>query len=337
MPAPLVEFTDNGFFCPKGNFYIDPWRPVSKAVITHAHADHARPGHGAYLCEPNNIQLLRHRLSPDIKTQALPYGKMLRVNDVRITLFPAGHIIGSSQVLIEDKYERWVISGDYSLSKDKLIAEFEPVKCDHFVTECTFGLPVFQWKPAEEVFDEMRSWWRKNVEEGHVSVIAAYSLGKAQRIIQNIGQDIGPIYTHAAVENINEILRAEGIPIAKTTRIEGQGMEELRKGLIVCPPAAMGSRWIKKLGNYSEAFASGWMALRGARRRRGIEKGFILSDHADWHGLNKAVVLSGASSVYSTHGYTDIFSKWLQHKGLNAAVVKTDYHGESGEQNNEEI
>ena len=332
----LIKFTDKGFYCEKAGVYIDPWKKVDRAIITHAHSDHARYGNKHYLCHSDSVNLLKHRLSKNISVQGLAYGDTVYMNGVTISLFPAGHIHGSAQVLIKDDRESWVISGDYNLQEDSHIPSFQSVKCDHFVTESTFGLPVFRWDDPLRVFEQINAWWQSNADQGIPSVISAYSLGKAQRIIQNVDHNIGPVMTHAAVEGINEALRSSGISIKKTEELKEFKSGDHNRALIICPPGATDSNWHKKIKNAKTAFASGWMMLRGAKRRRGIEKAFILSDHCDWEGLNHAIDATGAPNVYVTHGYTSVFTKWLREKSLNAHVVSTKFEGESIEvQNNE--
>ena len=205
----LVVLRESGLYCPPGDFYIDPWRPVARAVITHAHGDHARTGSDLYLTAAPGASVLRARLG-DVALQSLAYGERLLVNDVAISLHPAGHVLGSAQVRLEHRGEVWVVSGDYKLEHDATCAPFETVKCDQFITEATFGLPVYRWLPTELVFEEINDWWRRNREEGKASVLFAYSLGKAQRIMSGIDASIGPIYTHGAVERLTQAYRRRG-------------------------------------------------------------------------------------------------------------------------------
>ncbi|MCH2214238.1 MAG: ligase-associated DNA damage response exonuclease [Flavobacteriales bacterium] len=328
---PLIEFTDKGLYCEKGGFFIDPWRPVDKAVITHAHADHSRWGMKKYLAHHLSIPVMKLRLGK-INTTGMNYGECKRVNGVQLSLHPAGHILGSAQVKVEYKGEIWVISGDYKLIDDKISTPFEPVKCHTLVTESTFGLPVYKWKPQAEVFAEMNQWWRENKEKGLASVILGYSLGKAQRILCSIDSSIGNILLHGAIHNSNLALRECGLQFPKTELItKTTEKEKYRGSLIIAPPSAFGSAWMNKLKPYKVATASGWMTIRGARRRRNVDRGFILSDHADWDELNQAVKLSKAERVYVTHGYTGIFSNWLREQGYDAHPVTTEYEGELSE------
>lgn len=327
----LIEFTDKGLYCPQGDFFIDPWRPVDKAVITHAHADHSKWGMKSYLTHQKSIPIMRHRLG-EINVAGLEYGEERSLNGVKVSLFPAGHIPGSAQVRIEYKGEVWVITGDYKLIDDGVSTPFEPVKCHSLVTESTFGLPVYKWKPQREVFSEMNQWWRENREQGLASVILGYSLGKAQRILCSIDPGIGPILLHGAIHNSNLALKESGLVLPETVLItKDTPKEKYRGALIIAPPSAFGSPWMKKLKPYKVGTASGWMSLRGARRRRNVDKGFVLSDHADWNELNQAVEASEAEKVYVTHGYTNIFSNWLKSQGIDAEPVVTEYEGELSE------
>lgn len=322
----LIKFTDKGLYCPKGNFYIDPWKPVSKALITHGHSDHSRWGHGQYISTNTSVPIIKHRLG-EIKILGMPFGDTLMINGVKVSFHPAGHIIGSAQIRVEHKGEIWVVSGDYKPDFDELSEPFEVVRCHHFITESTFGLPVFKWRDQKEIFSEILTWWSTNNEKGVTSVLSAYSLGKAQRIIQGLGTELpGKILTHGAIENMNEVIRSSGIPLNTTRRITRETLKnEIIGNLVLAPPSALDSPWIKKFGKTSKAFASGWMGLRGAKRRRAADQGFVLSDHADWDGLNRVIRETGAENIYVTHGYTDIFSKWLNSIGFNAQIVSTEY------------
>lgn len=325
----LIRFTKKGIYCEQGDFYIDPWRPVDKAVITHAHADHSRYGMKHYLTHTLSAPVMKHRLGNTIDVQTASYGEVIDMNGVKVSLHPAGHIIGSAQVRIEHKGEVWVISGDYKLENDGVCTPFEPVKCDHFLTESTFGLPVFRWQAQADVMQQINEWWKSNAERGVCSVICAYALGKAQRIINHVDQEIGPIFTHGAVENTNEVLRANGAFVAPTTLVSDQfSKKDYSKALVVATPSALGTSWLKRFGTHQTAMASGWMMMRGTRRRRNVDRGFVLSDHADWDELNTAVKASEAQNVYVTHGYANVYSKYLSENGWNAQVVETEFEGD---------
>lgn len=335
----LLEFTDKGIFCPPAKVYIDPWKPVDRALITHGHSDHSRWGHKYYLSTESAKPVIRYRLGP-IRIETVQYGERRNINGVNFTFFPAGHIVGSAQIRVEYKGEIWVVSGDYKLEDDGISEAFVPVKCHNFITECTFGLPVYKWEPQAKIFTEINQWWKKNQAEGKVSVLSAYALGKAQRILRHLDTSIGKIFTHGAIENTNEVIRKQGIALPETTRVvQGIPKKEYAGNLILATPSALGSPWMKKFGTTSLGIASGWMNLRGARRRRAADRGFVLSDHADWEGLNQAIEDTGAERIFVTHGYTDIFRKWLEDQGYEAHVVSTEYEGElteMKEQNEEE-
>ena len=320
----LVEFTKRGMFCPIADVYIDPLRPVSRAVITHGHSDHARPGSDHYLCSVKSVNILKHRLGKGISVQGLDYGEQISINGVHLSLHPAGHIYGSAQIRLEYKGEVWVVTGDYKTQADPISQAFEVVRCNTLVTECTFGLPVFIWEDPRLVIEEIVSWWSTNRENGVSSVLSAYSLGKAQRLIGELGKYISPIYTHGAIENINEIYRNEGVLNIATVPIQADGEKPNPGSLIIAPPSAIDTTWTRKIGPYSLGIASGWMALRGNRRRRNADRGFSLSDHCDWKGLNEVVDGCGAQMVYTMHGYADSFSRWLEEKGIGSAPVQSE-------------
>jgi putative mRNA 3-end processing factor len=326
----LLELTSKGLYCAQADVYIDPWRPVERALITHAHADHSRYGHQHYLAHHHSAPIMRHRLGK-IDVQGIEYAEKININGVCFSFHPAGHIPGSAQIRVEHKGEVWVASGDYKLEPDGISAPFESVKCHCFITESTFGLPAFKWKPQKEIFDEVNAWWRKNAEQGKASILTGYSLGKAQRLLANVDARIGPIYTHGAIDEINQLmLQHQIVDLPEMHRVVGlEKKEDYRGALIVAPPSVQGSAWLKKLQPYSLAMASGWMALRGIRRRRGADKGFVISDHADWDALNTAIKESAAERVLVTHGYTDIFSRWLQELGYDAQPLQTEYGDES--------
>ena len=328
----LLEFNDCGIYCPLADVYLDPWKPVKKALITHGHSDHARWGHEQYLCTVSASPVIRHRLQLTTNLQTIGFGEILTINGVQFSYHPAGHIPGSAQIRVEHKGEVWVFSGDYKLQSDGISEPFELQQCHSFITESTFGLPIYKWKPQHEVFQEINEWWRKNQVEGKVSVIAGYSLGKAQRILRNVDASIGKIFVHGAVETTTQILRAQKLLLPETIRVTPEMKKKDFEGaLVVCPPSAVGSPWLRRFDPYSLGIASGWMNLRGARRRRGADRGFILSDHADWDELNQVIYGTGAGKVYVTHGYSEIFSQWLNENGIQSEIVKTQYEGELSE------
>ncbi|WP_318312167.1 ligase-associated DNA damage response exonuclease [Flagellimonas crocea] len=332
MKTPLLEFTSKGIYCKKADVYLDPWKPVDKAIISHGHADHSRWGHKNYITHHLNVPIVQHRLG-EVNISGKDWGETFTVNNVKFSLHPAGHIVGSSQIRVEHKGEVWVFTGDYKIEDDGLTTPFELVKCNTFITECTFGLPAFRWRPQQEVFHDINQWWTQNQSEGKTSVLFGYSLGKAQRLIKHLDTSIGKIYTHGAVENMTEVLRSlTDLPLTHLITKETK-KDELLGNIVVAPPSAHGSSWIKKMVPYVTATASGWMAFRGARRRRAIDKGFVLSDHCDWKGLLETVEATGAEKIICTHGYTDIFSKYLMELGYDARTEATQYEGELSEIN----
>jgi putative mRNA 3-end processing factor len=321
----LVVQRPEGLYCPPGDFYIDPWRPVARAVITHAHADHARYGHRHYLAAAPAEGVLRARLG-DIDLQTLPYREAIEHHGVRVSLHPAGHVLGSAQVRLEHGGQVWVASGDYKVAPDRTCEPFEPVRCDVFITESTFGLPIYRWRPDEELFADINAWWARNVAAGRASVLACYSFGKAQRLLSGVDPTIGPIVVHGAVRPLNEAYRAAGVALPETQMVtEVNDRADLRRALVLCPPSAVASTWLRRFGESSTAFASGWMQLRGARRRGGYDRGFVVSDHADWPGLLGAIGATGAQRVIVTHGSVPVMVRYLQEQGLEAEGFDTEY------------
>jgi putative mRNA 3-end processing factor len=328
----LVVQTSKGLYCPPGDFYIDPWRPVDRAVITHAHSDHARSGHGHYLAHADAQGVMRARLGA-INMQPLAYGETVEHNSVRISLHPAGHVLGSAQVRLEHQGQVWVASGDYKVAQDATCAPFEPVRCDTFITESTFGLPIYRWQDDAEIFAQINAWWAQNAALGKASVLCCYSFGKAQRILVGIDPNIGTIVTHGAVEPLNRAYREAGVALPATRTVsEVTDKEDFKRCLVLCPPSATGTPWIKRFEPYSDAFASGWMLLRGARRRGGYDRGFVLSDHADWPGLHSAIAATQASRVIVTHGSVPVMVRYLQEIGLQAGSFQTEYGDENIEE-----
>lgn len=332
----LIDFTDKGLFCAQGNFYIDPWKPVDKAVITHAHSDHARWGSKYYLCHHFTKPLLQLRLG-DNYYESKDWNEPLLINGVTVSFHPAGHIIGSAQVRVEYKGEVWVISGDYKTEDDGISTPFEAVPCHSFITESTFGLPIYKWKPQAEIFSAMKDWIALNSSEAKTSVFIAYSLGKSQRILPPLAESGLPIYVHGAVYNVHQALVNSGWELPLVTRITPETTrEELKGSIVIAPSSAEGSPWIKRFTPYATGICSGWMQVRGNVRRKNADAGFALSDHADWEGLLSAVKATGAEKVYATHGFQSAFSRYLNENGIEAAEVKTAYGGEEEEKLEEE-
>ena len=327
----LLNFTDHGVYCPLGDFYIDPWRPVPRALLTHGHSDHARPGMGRYLSTDIAAPVIRHRLG-QITLETIRYGEVRQIGGVAVSFHPAGHVPGSAQIRIEHRGQVWVASGDYKVVADGLSDPFEPVRCHAFITECTFSLPVFHW-PAQEVLKaEINQWWATNAALGRPSLLGAYALGKAQRLLSLLDPGVGPILTHGAIETTTHILRDQGLALPDTVQVTADVTAKTHPGaMIIAPPSALDSPWARRFPQASTGLVSGWMALRGIRRRRSTDRGFVMSDHADWAGLNAAIKATGAERIFVTHGYTAIFQKWLADQGFDAHVVSTDYAGDEAE------
>ena len=337
MTAPdLVVLRPEGLYCPPGDFWIDPWRPVPRAVITHAHADHARRGHGAYLASAEGAAALRARVGAGIALQTLAWGEVLDLGGVRLSLHPAGHVLGSAQVRLEHHGQVWAVSGDYFVCGDHddtsgpglaTCTPFEPLRCDCFVTECTFGLPIYRWRPPHEVFAEIDAWWAANAAAGRTSLLLGYSFGKAQRLLAGVNPAIGPIAVHDTVEAMNTAHHAAGFRLPETRRLDALTAAERRGALVIAPPTARGSAWAAGLGEHRSAFASGWMQLRQRQRRAGVDRGFVLSDHADWPGLLRAIRATGAERVVVTHGAEAVLLRWLREQGWRADPFRTAFGG----------
>lgn len=328
----LLTVNENGLYCRQGDFYIDPWRPVKVALITHGHSDHMRWGMQHYICHQHTIPILKLRLGIDQSVQGVNYGEAFEINGVEISYHPAGHIIGSSQIRLSYRGEVWVFTGDYKTEPDGVSQPFELVPCDHFISECTFGLPIYQFPSSSSIYSEINDWWRSNAQEGYNTVLYGYALGKAQNILAHLDQSIGDIYLHGAVANVNEALATIGYSFPGTHLRPDMERGKIQGAVIIAPPSANDSPWVRKLKPYRDAMCSGWMQLRGARRRRSVDKGFALSDHCDWRQLNTAVIATGARKVYLTHGYEDNFSRWIsENYALGASVLKTLYNDEMEE------
>jgi putative mRNA 3-end processing factor len=321
----LIDFTDKGLYCSQGHFYIDPWVPVEKAVITHGHSDHAYPGSQAYLCHQQTKPILELRLGPGAY-QTLEWDESVLMNGVKVSLHPAGHVIGSSQIRVEYNGEVWVVSGDYKVANDGISGQFEPVQCNTFITESTFGLPIYKWRPQEEIYNSIGNWITKNQQAGKTSVLIAYSLGKAQRVLPAVAAVTNQIFVHGAIWNMHEALIHAGWKLPTVKRVTPETTKEELKGcVVIAPPSADGSPWIKRFSPYSIGVCSGWMQVRGTARRRNVDAGFAMSDHADWKGLLEAVQATGAQKVFVTHGFQAAFSRYLNEIGIEAAEVKTKY------------
>jgi putative mRNA 3-end processing factor len=329
----LLQMTPAGLYCPEADMYIDPWHAVDRAVITHAHSDHARSGHRTYLATPVNAQLMKHRLG-SIQVQSLEFGEQLNLGSgVKLSLHPAGHMPGSAQVLLEHKGFRTVVSGDYKRESDPLARDFETQQCHSFITESTFGLPIYQWPDPEKEMNQLHSWWRGNAANGVCSVVSAYSLGKAQRVLAMLDPDIGPIYAHGAIYNATEVLRGLGYELPPMELVSDEhSKKDFRGSLVMATPSGTQSTWMRRFDPYSLAFCSGWMMIRGPRRRRAADRGFVISDHADWDGLIQTIRETQAEQVWVTHGYSEVFARWLgESESLDARPLDTRFMGERAE------
>jgi len=328
----LLSFNKKGIYCAQADVYIDPWRKVKHALVTHGHADHARRGNEHYLCTHSAKPVIQHRLGKKMKIQSVEYGETIFINGVKFSFHPAGHIIGSAQIRVEYQGEVWVASGDYKTEDDGISEAFELVKCNTFITETTFGLPSYKWRPQAAVFDDINNWWYENSQMGKVSILTAYSLGKAQRLLYNVDPSIGNIYTHSSVEKINEIVREQGFDLPHTEVVTGlQNRDNYRGALLITPGSTLSADWIQRFQPFTTAACSGWMQYRNTRKNRAVDRGFVLSDHCDWEGLNDTVLATGAEQVYVTHGSTRIFAKWLNSKGINTKILETQFTGEQEE------
>ena len=325
----VLQATDRGLYCEAGDFYIDPWKPVERAVVTHAHSDHARWGMGSYLCSDESELVLKARIGWDSKVETLPYREQKTIGRAKVSLFPAGHILGSSQVRVEVDGCVYVVSGDYKTEPDITCTPFEPVKCHVFITESTFGLPIYRWPSEAVVVEQIHQWWQTNQEAGKTSILMGYALGKAQRALARLDPRIGPIFLHGAVQKLTECYRAAGIPLPPTQQVfEADKSIDWSKSIVIAPPSANGTPWLRRFGDHSAAFMSGWMAIRGARRRRAVDRGFVMSDHVDWPSLIGAIAATEAQSVWVTHGYSGVMVRYLQEQGLEARVLATAWEGE---------
>lgn len=324
----FIKFTKKGIYCIPGKFYLDPWYPVNYAIISHGHADHARFGNKHYLCQNDSKAIIKHRLGQDISIESLGYNQPKNINGVQVSFFPAGHIIGSAQIRLEYKGYVIVFSGDYKTQPDFISTPYEPVKCHEFITESTFGLPIYKWKKEEELQAELQNWVLQNQQNNGTSVFLGYSLGKAQRIMKLV-EGVDDIFVHSAINNLNNAISNSGIALPKASLINLDFKKaDLQNKVVILPPALLGSKLLKKIPNAATAICSGWMHIRGNRRWKGVDAGFSISDHADWDGLLEAVKATEAEKVYVTHGSQAVFSKYLNEIGIEAQELKTEFGDE---------
>ncbi|MFM2285790.1 MAG: hypothetical protein RLZZ543_1287 [Bacteroidota bacterium] len=319
----LLQFTRKGIYCPPADVFLDPSAKVDRALISHAHSDHARGGSLAYLAHTDSEAVLRLRLGKNLPVETVAYGKVVDINGVRFSFHPAGHVIGSAQIRVEYKGEVWVYTGDYKLEDDGLTVPFEPVKCHTLITESTFGMPVYQWQAQAKVMQEMNEWWRKNAAAGICTVVHGYSLGKSQRMLSLFDHSIGPVYCHEAIESTNAVFRAHGIALPNALLLhEHVSKEALRSALVITPFISPESPMMQLLEPYSLGIASGWMGLGGAKRMGAADRGFVLSDHADFPSLNTAVKESAAERIIVTHGFKEVYARWLCTQGYEAEAAQ---------------
>jgi putative mRNA 3-end processing factor len=325
----LVERSE-GLFCPAGAFYIDPWQPVARALITHAHGDHARSGSAAYLCASACTGLLHRRFGTDANIEHLPYGHTLTLGDVRVSFHPAGHVLGSSQIRLESAAGVWVVGGDYKRVADPTCAPFEVIRCDTFITESTFGLPIYRWDATDNVIREVLDWWRSSQAEGKTSVLFCYTIGKAQRVLAELARYTDRrVLVHGMMLSTIDAYRDAGIamlPVDPAT--ERPRGTSFAGELVLAPLSARGTPWMRRLGDISDAFASGLMRVRGVRRQRAFDRGFVLSDHADWPALIQTVTETGASHILATHGHAEPVARELGRRGWKTGVIRTAWEGE---------
>lgn len=329
----MLRFTSKGIYCIPGKFYIDPWRPVEKALITHGHADHARWGMRQYLCHHFSVPVLQTRLGQDISVQGVAYNEPVYIHNVKVSFHPAGHIIGSAQIRMEYKGKVVVVSGDYKIQEDGLSTPFEPVRCHEFVTESTFGLPIYSWTSVSHQYQQLQDWVLKNQIEGKTSVFVGYSLGKAQRIMKAL-EEVAPIFVHYTIDKLNQAYESAGVrlPVYEVMDLREE-LRFLNQKIVIVPPSLIENPALKKIPNMAYAICSGWMQVRGARRWRSADAGFAISDHADWNGLLSAIRETEAEKVYVTHGQTDVFAQYLNEIGIPAEPVKTEFGSEEEIQN----
>jgi putative mRNA 3-end processing factor len=348
----MLHATADGLFCPAGPFHIDPAGPVALAIVTHAHADHARPGSARYVCALPGLPALRRRLGPDVAIDGWTYGERHRIGDVDVSLHPAGHVAGAAQVRVHDGRETWVVSGDFKRQPDPTSTPFEIVPCDTFVSEATFALPIYRWPPVADVIADLRNWIAGNRAAGRPTVLYAYSLGKAQRVLALLADDDlapppssparhrpgeggparsidEPVLVHGAVANMVDAYRDAGIALPDVEAVGDQTRGAATRGrVIIAPPSAINTPWLKRFPGAATAMLSGWMRVRGARRWKGVDRGFVLSDHADWPALLDTIAATGARRVLATHGYADVLARTCLERGLEAGVIDARVHGE---------
>ena len=328
----MLALQDAGLYCARGEFHVDPWRAVKTALVTHAHGDHIALGCHTYYCAEECEPLLRHRLTENTNIKPIPYGVKFLLGHCAVSFHPAGHILGSAQVRVECGGEVWVVSGDYKRDFDPTCKPFEVVPCDVFISEATFALPVYRWESGAKVAKEIYDWWQGNKAAGRTSVLLCYSLGKAQRVLAELTAYTNEkVYLHGAAEELTRIYREQGVkmvPTEKVTEGKGSGSSLYDGALVIAPPSAAGTPWLKRFRKVELGFASGWMRIRGKLKQKAYDRGFVLSDHADWPSLVRTIEETGAKKVFLTHGISDPLVRYLQEKGVQAETLRTEFHGE---------
>ncbi|MGN6520102.1 MAG: ligase-associated DNA damage response exonuclease [Dokdonella sp.] len=329
MDDDLLVASPNGLYCPAGDFHIDPWKPVARAVITHGHGDHAREGMGEYHVVDEGLAILEWRLGAQAY-RVHAYDEPFDIGRVRVSFHPAGHVLGSCQVRIDDGRRVWVASGDYKRQHDPTCRAFAVVPCDVFVTEATFGLPIYRWPDTRDVAREIVAWRDACAAEGEAAILYCYALGKSQRLLAELAAIIDrPAFVHGAIEPGVAVYRDAGVPLLATERVADTAKGRDFSGqLVIAPPSAAGSPWIRRFRRAQQGFASGWMRIRGNRRRRNRDRGFVVSDHADWPSLLRTIEETGARRVIATHGNTDALVRTLRERGIDAGTFATQYGGD---------
>ena len=332
-PQDILMPVAAGLCCKPGDFHIDPVRPVKRAVITHGHSDHARPGHGAVLATQETLDMMRLRYGDNFagSTQAIAYGEELKLGDVRVKFHPAGHVLGSAQIAVSCKDTCIVASGDYKDAPDPTCAPFEVVPCDVFITEATFGLPVFRHGDAADEIKKLLASVALFPERAHL--VGAYSLGKAQRVIALLrlaGYD-APIYLHGAMEKITRYYESRGMALGDLRAVKGMKKADLAGTITLAPPSATSDIWTRRFPDPVTAFASGWMRVRARARQGGVELPLVISDHADWDGLTATIDATGAGEIWVTHGQEDALVHWCTAKGLAARPLDLVGYGDEDE------
>ncbi|MEM8961545.1 MAG: ligase-associated DNA damage response exonuclease [Acidobacteriota bacterium] len=334
----LLEVTEHGLWAADGGYHVDPVKPVPLAVVTHAHMDHARPGSERYLAPHASLPFLRQRLGDDAVIDTLPFGEPYRLGNHQLSFHPAGHVRGSAQVRIEADGDVWVVSGDYKRAADPTARGFEVVEADVFITEATFALPIYRWPSTSEVIDELVDWWRRAADDGRAAVLFCYAFGKAQRILAElVGRAPGPVWLHGAMAALTRAYREDGVELVETNLVaEAEKGQSWAGGLILAPPSARGTTWMRRFGNATTAFASGWMRVRGRRRWRGVDRGFVLSDHADWSEILATIRETGARRVLTTHGFAEPLARYLRDDGYQAEPIELRREGGDDDGSNDD-